>query len=603
MNAIRAGTADAVASLRTVFTNRSLRRLMLAFAGSLIGDWAYATAIAVWAYGVGGAKLLAVWAVVRFILMAVFSPFAATFVDRLSRKKIMITVDLVRCGLLVAVAASMAAAPPLVVFVLAGLVSILGTPFRPAQRALVPSLVTRPEELTAVNGTSSTLESLSFFAGPALAAAMLATTNVEIVLLFDAATFLWSAALVAGVHPALTGEPAAAPAAVPVVEAGVVGTQEGAAETGAPVVAELNAAELNAAEPDATSASGAEADTAADEDEPRQGFLRETAAGFLHIWRDPGLRLVIGLTCAQTLVAGGSAVFVVAVAFDLIGLGAPGVGLLDSMLGVGAILGGFLALARASKQRLGNDFGVGVVLWSLPLVLMAIWPHAAVAVVVMMLLGLANPLVDVNLDTLLQRLTPDHLLGRVFGTLESAYIGSMAIGAAVMPLLINLFGLAWAMAVLGAGVTLVTLPAFPTLRRMDRTLNAPADLPLLLGIPMFAPLERGTLEALARQLRTVTVPAGQVVFSEGDPGDSFFIIDSGEVEVAHGDTVLRHEGRGEYFGEIALLRKVPRTAEVRAVSDTVLKSLDGTAFLGAVLASTEAASAAETIVARRILAG
>jgi MFS family permease len=581
VNVVREGVTDALASLRTVFTNGSLRRLMLAFGGSLIGDWAYGTAIAVWAFSVGGAKVLAVWAVVRFVLMAVCTPIAATFVDRLSRKKVMIAVDVARCVLLVAIAASMATVPPLVVFILAGVVAILGTPFRPAQRAMIPSLVTRPEELTAVNGTSSTLESLSFFAGPALAAGMLATTSVEVVLLFDAVTFLWSAALVTGVHPVRVAEgaPTVPAATAPAVATTVDSPIDPPGLAGDP-------------EPPATS-----------QDEPHEGFLREMVAGFLHIWRDPGLRVVIGLCCAQTLVAGASAVFVVAVAFDLIHIGAPGVGLLDSMLGVGAIVGGFIALARAPRQRLGSDFGVGVVLWSLPLVLVAVWPTTGVAVLVMMLLGLANPLVDVNLDTLLQRLTPDHLLGRVFGTLESAYIASMAIGAALMPVLIDLLGLAWGMAALGVGVTLTVLPAFPVLRRLDRTLTAPADLPLLLAIEMFSPLDRGTLEALARKLDTVRVGAGEVVFAEGDPGDLFYVIESGEVEVAHGATVLRHEGRGEYFGEIALLRNIPRTAEVRAITDTVLKALDGATFLDAVLGSREAVTAAETIVARRILAG
>jgi MFS family permease len=584
VNVVREGVTDALASLRTVFTNGSLRRLMLAFGGSLIGDWAYGTAIAVWAFSVGGAKVLAVWAVVRFVLMAVCTPVAATFVDRLSRKKVMIAVDVARCVLLVAIAASMATVPPLVVFVLAGVVAVLGTPFRPAQRAMIPSLVTRPEELTAVNGTSSTLESLSFFAGPALAAGMLATTSVEVVLLFDAVTFLWSAVLVAGVHPVRVAEAAPAIPAIPAAAA--------------PVVATAVESPIDAPDPAGDSEPPAPAP-----DEPHEGFLREMVAGFLHIWRDTGLRVVIGLCCAQTLVAGASAVFVVAVAFDLIHIGAPGVGLLDSMLGVGAIVGGFIALARAPRQRLGNDFGIGVVLWSLPLVLVAVWPTTAVAVLVMMLLGLANPLVDVNLDTLLQRLTPDHLLGRVFGTLESAYIASMAIGAALMPVLIDLLGLAWGMAALGVGVTLMVLPAFPVLRRLDRTLTAPADLPLLLAIEMFSPLDRGTLEALARKLDTVRIGAGEVVFAEGDPGDLFYVIESGEVEVAHGATVLRHEGRGEYFGEIALLRNIPRTAEVRAVADTVLKTLDGATFLDAVLGSREAVTAAETIVARRILAG
>jgi len=88
---------------------------------------------------------------------------------------------------------------------LQGIASVVGTPFRPAFRALMPSLVTRPEELTASNGTSSTLESLSFFAGPAIAGVLLATTSVPVVLLFDAATFAWSALLISGVHSSQPG--------------------------------------------------------------------------------------------------------------------------------------------------------------------------------------------------------------------------------------------------------------------------------------------------------------------------------------------------------------------------------------------------------------
>ena len=564
MSVLGQAVRESSTAVRTVFGNRNLRRIMLAFGGSLIGDWAYATAISVWAYSVGGAKVLAVWAVVRFILMAVCTPFASTLVDRYSRKGIMISVDLARCVLLLVIAAIMATVDPLVVFVLAGLASVLGTPFRPAQRAMMPSLVSRPEELTAVNGTSSTLESLAFFVGPALAAGLLGTTSVEVVLVFDAATFLWSAALVYGVHPV-----AAAAAAEP------------------------------AAEPEFDGA----ATTTATPEKKRFAFLRETGEGFTYIWRDRDLRVLIALTCAQTLIAGASAVFVVSMAFDLVDLGAPGVGFLDSMLGVGALVGGFVALSRASRQQLGLDFCVGVVLWSLPLVLVLVWPTVAVAVLVMLLLGLANPLVDVNLDTLLQRLTPDHLLGRVFGTLDSAYIGSMAIGAGVMPLLISLVGLQWGMALLGLFVTAMVIPAVPRMRRLDVTLRAPEGLPLVESVPMFAPLDRTALEGLARQLTTVEVAAGALVFDEGDEGDQFFIIESGAVQIWHDGVLLRTEYAGDYFGEIALLRQVPRTAQVRAVEPTVLRGLGRKAFLDAVLGNVEAVTAAETVVARRILAG
>ena len=325
--------------------------------------------------------------------------------------------------------------------------------------------------------------------------------------------------------------------------------------------------------------------------------------GFTYMLRHADLRLILVLTCAQTVVAGASTVFVVSVAFDLVDLGAQGVGYLDSALGLGALLGGFIAISRASANRLGGDFAVGVILWSLPLVLVAVWPSAAVALLVMAILGLANPLVDVNLDTMLQRLTPDRLLARVFGTVESAFIAFMALGAGLMPLLMELFGIRWALAGLGLAITLIVLPALPRLHRLDETLLAPTGLPLLQAIPMFAPLASTTLETLARQLTTHQVSAGSPVFLEGEVGDAFYVIESGEVRIGHGDAALRTEVAGDYFGEIALLRDVPRTADAVAVVDTVLRRLDRSAFLDAITGDTDAANAAESVVSRRLLAG
>jgi MFS family permease len=553
MGVVAAAVSDTGDALRTVFTNPGLRRLNLAFGGSLIGDWAYATAIAVWAYGIGGAKLVAVWAVIRLLLMAVVTPFTATLADRNDRKMILVGSDLVRLVLIVSAAIGIWADATILVFVLAASASVVGTPFRPAMRALMPSLVTRPEELTAANGTSSTLESLSFFVGPAIAGLLLATTSVPVVLLFDAATFAWSALLISGVRSSQPGR-------VPT--------------------------------------------TSDDEDEDEEaGFLRDMVEGFTYMLRNADLRLVLVLTCAQTVVAGALAVFVVSIAFDLVDLGAQGVGYLDSALGLGALLGGFIAISRASANRLGGDFAVGVILWSLPLVLVAVWPTAAVALLVMAILGLANPLVDVNLDTMLQRLTPDRLLARVFGTIESAFIAFMAVGAGVMPLLMELFGIRWALAGLGVAVTLTVVPALPRLHRLDLTLRAPSGFPLLQAIPMFAPLASPLLETLARQLTTHQVSAGSPVFLEGDVGDAFYVIESGEVRIGHGATMLRTEVAGDYFGEIALLRDVPRTADAVAVVDTVLRRLDRTAFLDAITGDTDAVNAAESVVSRRLLAG
>ena len=215
--------------------------------------------------------------------------------------------------------------PDAVVFVLATLAPLFGTAFRPAQLALTPSLVDNPQELTAANGVSSTLESLAFFVGPAIAGFLLAVADVATVFVLNAATFVLSAALVAGIRLRSGDSP------------GPSRWSRTSGRTSLP--------------------------------EPKVGFLSEAMEGFRVVWRTADLRLVFVIYSAQTVVAGASYVFAVAIAFDLTDLGAAGLGWLDSALGVGAIFGGFLAIGLATRKRLASDFGWGVIFWALPLLL------------------------------------------------------------------------------------------------------------------------------------------------------------------------------------------------------------------------------------------
>jgi MFS family permease len=177
--AVRGSLRDARSSIVSVFRNPSLRRIQLALAGSMIGDWAYSTAVIVWAYGVGGAKAVGVWGAIRFVLMAIASPLGSALADRLPRKAVMVAADLARAVAVVAATLCLwAGTPAWPIYVLATAASLLGCVFRPAQMALLPSLTDRPEELTAANGTASTIESLAFFVGPAIGATLVAVTNV-----------------------------------------------------------------------------------------------------------------------------------------------------------------------------------------------------------------------------------------------------------------------------------------------------------------------------------------------------------------------------------------------------------------------------------------
>ena len=551
---IGAALRDTWTSLRSVFVNPALRRIELALAGSMIGDWAYATAVVVWAYGVGGARLVGVWGAVRLLLMAFASPIGSVLADRLPRKTVLIGSDLLRALLaVVATICLFVDAPTGIVLVVATLLSLIGCVFRPAQMAWMPSLTRRPEELTAANGASSTIESLAFFVGPALGALLVSTTSVEVVFLLNAATFVLSAALVWGIHP-------------------IAGPTPGDDEDDA------------------------------DEDEPGEkvGAFAEMASGFTHIRRDRNLVMVAILVCAQTVVAGATIVFGVTFAVEILETGPAGVGVIDSVFGIGAIVGGFYAIARSTKNRLAGDLALGTVLWSLPLLLVVAYPSPVTVFASAILLGFGNPLVDVNFATIVQRLTPNAVLGRVFGAYEGALIATMALGSAVMPFLISGLGLRWALAVLALVVGIPAMAFLPRCLRLDATLRAPAGTELLRGIAIFSPLAPAKIEALASVLTTETASAGSAVVSEGGVSDRFLVIVSGRVEVTQNGEHLRFEGPGEFFGEIGLLRDVPRTATVTAVEDTTLYSLARDDFLDAVLGVDESLAAADDVVMRRL---
>ncbi|MGA9746019.1 MAG: MFS transporter [Nocardioides sp.] len=545
-------------SLGSVFANPNLRRIELAFAGSAIGDWAYGTAVAVWAYGVGGTKAVGIWMAIRFTLMAISAPFAAGLADKMPRLRLMVLCDLVRAILVTSAAVCLFLdTPSAPIFIIATVTGLLGTPFMVAQRSLLPSLADKPEELTAANGTASTIESLAFFAGPALGALLLGFTTVQIVFLLNVATFLWSMALVLRIRPS-ESQP----------------------------LAETEVAQ----------------DSNSDDEAGGEGFWAETAAGFRTIGSDRGLTVVTLAACVQTIVAGATTVFLLVMADDILGTGPRGVGFLDSVFGIGAILGGVYAISRASRGRLGGDLAVGVLLWSAPLLLVAVWPHPIACFAAMALLGLGNPLVDVNLDTIVQRLTPDEVLGRVFGALEACFIATMALGALVMPFLIDGIGLRWALFVLAVVVAVVALAGLPEMRRLDVRLSQPARLPLLQAIDIFAPMPRAAVEGLARNLSEVSFVAGDVIVREGDESDLFYVIESGRVGVTQGGRVLREEGAGDYFGEIGLLRDVPRTATITALEDTRVVVLTRDDFLLAVSGHGEARRTAESTVKRRLAA-
>jgi hypothetical protein len=277
------------------------------------------------------------------------------------------------------------------------------------------------------------------------------------------------------------------------------------------------------------------------------------------------------------------------------------VGFLNSAVGVGGLLGALAAAALVGRKRLASDLGIGIFMWGLPIALVAAWPNEAFALVLLGLVGVGNTLVDVSGMTLLQRAAPEHVLARVFGVLESLILLTIGLGAIVAPALLSLVGTRGALILAGALLPVLVIPAWPRLAAIDRSAAVPVHrIRLLQEVPIFAPLPAATLERLARELDEVDVSAGQIVFNKGDAGELFYVVDDGTVEVVADGKPPVVLQRGDFFGEIALLRDVPRTATVRAQTAARLYALSRDDFIPAVTGYAPSREAADKVIGLRL---
>jgi MFS family permease len=540
-----------------VLRNPRVRRLQLAFLGSTLGDWAYATAIVVWAYEDGGAKAVGAYQAVRFITMAVVGPIGGVVADRMSRRTFMVVSDLLRAILVTGAGLIVVTdGPAPAVYALAILAAVAGSPFRAAEAGLLTQLVDSPTELTTANALSTNIENVMLFAGPALAGVIIGASGVEEVFWLNAATFIWSSALLLGVRV----EPA-----------------DGDAE------------QEDEAEPagDAAAAS----------------FWVELISGFGAIGRDRDLRSVALLAGSIGFAWGAMNVFLVLLATDVLESGPKALGYLNSVLGVATVAGGLLILGRLSSSRLGQDLVLGVVVgWGLPLLAVAAFPTPVAAIAAIVVIGLCEPLGSLGIDTIPQRLTSSAMVSRVYAGIDTCLVGPMALGALLAPALVHWVGLHDALALVGALPLVTGISVWRRMRDLDRRLSAPAELELLRAVEVLADLPAPALERLAHAAERVRVDAGETVVAEGGSSDRFYVILSGEVEVTQRGRMLRTEGPGEFFGEIGLLRNVLRTATVTATTACELLVVEQADFLDAVSHTGDGTNALDDIIARRLYA-
>jgi MFS family permease len=526
-----------------VTRNRNLRLAQLSSLSAWTGEFLFLSAMTVYAFDENGAAGVGLVGFLRVLPATVALPWLGALADRVSRRQLLVAACALRA--ITAAGAAVAADQPAVVYTLLTLSTVCHAAYRPVLAALFPTLCTTPEELTGVNAVRAVLDGAAALVGPLAAAALLAA--------YDPAAAFAAVALLAGA-------------------AGVL------------------AAGLRYESPHPAAADGPA---------HRVGVVADVVDGLRELRRRPRALDVIVLGGGQCLVRGALIVLAVVVAVQVTDLGRPGVGVLWAAFGVGGLAAAIASIGAAGSARLGTLFGAGVAMWGVPIVLVGLLTGSSVAVGAFVVIGAANALVDVTGFTLLQRLVPDQTLARVLALTEAVFSLALALGSLAIPFVLSALGNTGALIATGCILPLAVVARWAGLRAIDADIGSRKDrIMLLRRVRMFRLLPVPVIESLALRLRRSRVPAQTDVFRKGDPGDGFYVIESGRVAVIDDGHEIRQLGPGDAFGEIALLRAVPRTATVRALEDTELATLSGPQFVWAITGFSATSSTAEQLISR-----
>ena len=526
--------------LFTSLQHRDFALLMGAFTTSVVGSWAYNVALAVWIFEeTGSAGWVGAATICRFVPALLFSAYGGVIAERFERVRLMVVLDLAAFGLMVVLAFEMAVqAPVAVAIATAALTSTIETAYEPAVAALTPQLVGE-RDLGSANALRNTIDNVCVIAGPGLGAALLLVGPPWVAVAVNAGSFLVSAIALSRIRARSTP--------VDVTEGGELGA------------------------------------------------FRQMLVGVRAIASSSSAAALVTYSVIASLVFGVDTVLFVVLSRDVLGTGAAGYGYLLAGLGAGGVLAAGLVTRLDRLPRLGILIILGMAVYCLPTLLFLAVGDPVVAFVIQAVRGAGTLVVDVLAITALQRSLPRDLLARVFGAFDALVLLAIVIGAFLTPIVIDSFGLDATLWIVGLGVPLACLLGWPVLQHMDReaAIRRAALAPrlaLLNKCDLFASVSDGGVDQLAGAGREIEVEPGQNVVTEGDIADAFYVIIHGTFDVSAegerpGIVELDELSHGDYFGEIGLIERIPRTASVTAQTHGQLLHIDGSAFIEALTES------------------
>ena len=533
------GAESRLQILGRAWRNRSLRRLCLAVAGFKLAELGVWIALTAYAYGEGGVDDAALVMILQLVPATAFALVVGGLIGRFGAAPVLRWGLVGQCAGMAVTAIFLGHGHDPVAYAGAVLAATLVTTTRPAQSVLTPCLVDGPDELTAANVLSGSLAGVAGLAGPAIAAVLMTTVDFG---------------------------------AVFAVMAVVVATAAAATWT-------------------------LPSDRVVIDEDPH-----DVLTGIRAVARAPGPRVIVLALAMWGVVMGAADVLAVVIAVKLLGRTEAFAGWVSTAFGAGMLAASALTVLIIGRRWLApwiliSGLGVGAALAGISLA----GSDLPVSMAMLVAFGVAAATYELASLMLLQRVCRLDILGHVFAVVEALQMATLALGVAIVPAAVRWFGSDAAPAAVGGLLALVVAALGGKIVSIDRNARVPiTEMAVLRSTRLFGALPAPALETVAREARRIVVPPGGVVVQQGDPGFVYYAIVSGELVVSRSGVERRTLGRGEGFGEIALIGDVPRTATVRAATDAVLLAVDREPFLTAVTGHAVTGERASSIAEDRI---
>jgi MFS family permease len=548
MTGILAPVRSLLRSLRDAMANDGLRRIEAFWTLGIAADAGLLVVLLIEVYAREGVVAAGLLGAVRMVPGVLSGMLSGSALGRFRAERVLFVLGLVRaltatvCAVEIAVGGS-----TILLFALAAISAAAAAPSRPVSATLMPAVARSPHELVAANMAWSTGEGLGSMVGPFVVGLFVAAGRPELGAAAAAIAFLAGAIFIGR----LRFEHAA----------------------------------------DATGGGGAHT----------RGL--RLLDGFRTMRRRPVVGWTLLSVFAQILTRGILTPLSVVAAIELLSMGEPGVGLLNAALGLGGLLGAVFAVSLTRTDRLVRTEAASVAWWGAPIAIIGLLPVPGIALVAMIVIGVANAVFDIAIFTIIQRGTSNDERAPIFALLEGIVGVGLVAGSLLAPVLLDAFGIRGALAVTGALLPIVALVVYGRIGTSDRiSVVDETMLQLLRTVPVFEELPLTAFERLAAALEPIEFGAGETIMREGDLGDRFVVIDTGEVEVSADGRPMSRLGHGAGVGEIALLRRSPRTATVTALTPVRGYAIACHAFVAAV-SGPAAAAVTERIAAANLRRG